>query len=96
MKEDPELQAFAVTFQRREGLRPASETYLNLARRHVRFEGKPPASSEECRRFAFAQLAEFMEEDEWESDWDKETLIEGLAVRWLNRRDPGALPETHP
>ena len=91
MKEDPELQAFAVTLQRREGLRPASETYLNLARRYLRFEGKPPASSEECRRFALVQLAEFMKKDTLEIDWDRETLIEGLAVTWLNSRDPGAL-----
>ena len=32
MEEDPELQAFAVTLQGRAGLRPASKTYLNLAK----------------------------------------------------------------
>ena len=91
MEEDPELQAFAVTLQGRAGLRPASKTYLNLAKRQVLSEGKRPPSFEEGRRFALVQLGEFMGEDKGEVDWDSETLIGGQAVMWLNGRDTGAL-----
>ena len=90
MEEDPELQAFAVTLRRREELRPASKTYLDLAKRQVLSEGKRPPSFEEGRRFALVQLGEFMEEDKWEIDWDREILIGGLAVTWLDSRDPFA------
>ena len=93
MKEDPDLQAFAVTLQRRGELRPASETYLELARRHVLSEGKRLPSFKEGRRFAFVQLNEIMKEDAWETDWKREEFIEGLAVRRLNSHDPGAIQE---
>ena len=91
MEEDPELQAFAVTLQGREELPLANKTYLKLARRHALYGGKRPPSYEEGRHFALVQLHEFMEEDNLKIDWDRETLIGGLAVRWLNSRDPGAL-----
>ena len=42
MKGDPDLQAFAMTLQRRGELRLASETYLDLARPHALYGGNDP------------------------------------------------------
>ena len=91
MGEDPDLQAFAVDVCERKGRRPASKTYLDLAKRHVLSEGKRPPSFEEGSQFALVQLAEFVEENRREIDWEQEPLIGGLAVMWLRDRDPDAL-----
>ena len=91
MKEDPALKAFEGTLQRREGLPLASRTYLELAGRHALYGGKRPPSFEEGRHLALVQLHEFMEEDNLEIDWDRETLVGGLAMMWPFSRAPGAL-----
>ena len=91
MKEDPALKAFEVTLQGRGDIPLASRTYLKLARRHALHGGKRSPSNEEGRHFALVQLHVFMEEDNLKIDWDRETLVGGLAVEWLNSRDPSAL-----
>ena len=91
MKEDPDLKAFAATFQRPTVLPLASETYLDLARRHALSDGKPPPSPEEGRRFALALLDDVMIEGLWEWDWDRLRHIGGLADWWLDSRDPAEL-----
>ena len=91
MKEDPDLKAFAATLQRPEELPLASETYLDLARRHALFDGKPPPSSEEGRRFALVLLDDVMIEEKWELDWDRPNLTGRMADGWLDSRDPSEL-----
>ena len=91
MKEDPDLKAFAATLQRPEELPLASETYLDLARRHALFDRRPPPSIEEGRRFALVLLDDVMIEEKWEFDWDRPNLADRLADAWLDRRDPAEL-----
>ena len=91
MKEDPDLKAFAATLQRPEELPLASETYLDLARRHALFDGKPPPSPEEGRRFALVLLDDVMIEEKWEFDWDRPNLTGRMADGWLDSRDPSEL-----
>ena len=91
MKEDPDLKAFAATLQRPEELPLASESYLDLARRHALSNGKPPPSLEEGRRFALVLLDDVMIEEKWELDWDRPSLAGRMADGWLDRRDPSEL-----
>ena len=91
MKEDPDLKAFAVTFQRPAGLPLASEAYFDLARRHALSGGRPPPSPEEGRRFALVLLDVFMTEGFGEWDWDRANVTDHLADGWLDRRDPSEL-----
>ena len=91
MKEDPDLKAFAVTFQRPAGLPLASEAYFDLARRHALSGGRPPPSPEEGRRFALVLLDVFMTEGFGEWDWDRPNVTDHLADGWLDRRDPSEL-----
>ena len=91
MKEDPDLKAFAATLQRPEELPLASESYLDLARRHALSDGKPPPSPEEGRRFALVLLDDVMIEEKWEFDWDRPNLTGRMADGWLDRRDPSEL-----
>ena len=92
MKEDTDLKAFAVTFQRPTVLPLASETYLDLARRHALSDGKPPPSPEEGRRFALVLLDVFMTEGFGEWDWGRPNVTDHLADGWLDSRD---LAELH-
>ena len=92
MEEDPDYQAFAEVL-RRQNLRPASKTYLKLARRHALFGGKPPPSSENGLRFALVLLDHIREPDSWDTDWDRQSVIECLADAWLDSRDLGELEE---
>ena len=91
MKEDPDLKAFAVTLQRPAGLPLASEAYLDLARRHALFDGRPPPSLEEGRRFALVLLDDVMIEEKWEFDWDRPNLTGRMADGWMDSRDPSEL-----
>ena len=91
MKEDPDLKAFAATLQRPEDLPLASESYLDLARRHALSNGKPPPSLEEGRRFALVLLDDVMIEEKWELDWDRPSLAGRMADGWLDSRDPSEL-----
>ena len=85
------IKAFAATLQRPEELPLASETYLDLARRHALFDGKPPPSPEEGRRFALVLLDDVMIEEKWEFDWDRPNLTGRMADGWLDSRDPSEL-----
>ena len=91
MEEDPDLKAFAVTLRKKDKGPPATRTYLELARRHVRYDGKRSPSSEEGRRFALVLLDDVLNAKKWEIDWDRRVFIRVLADRWLDSRDPGAL-----
>ena len=93
MGEDLALKAFEGTEKRGEKLPLASRTYLELARRHALYGGKPPPSSENGRRFALVLLDHIREPDSWEIDWDRQSVIECLADAWLDSRDPGELEE---
>ena len=93
MKEAPALQAFEGTEKRGEKLPLASRTYLELARRHALYGGKPPPSSENGRRFALVLLDHIREPDSWDIDWDRQSVIECLADAWLDSRDLGELEE---
>ena len=70
-KEDVPYQAFAETLQKR-NLRPASETYLELARRHALYGGKRRPYWELGRDFAIAHMDHVRKDDTWEVDWDGE------------------------
>ena len=91
MKEDPDLKAFEVSLQEGGELRLASEAYLNLAKRHVLFDGIPPVSYEEGYRIAVVLLNDVKKEDNWEIDWDRQAFAERLADAWLESRDHSEL-----
>ena len=91
MEEDPDLRARAAALQRCAGLPLASVTYLNLAKRHVLFDGERPPSHEEGRQFAVAQLDEVSEADGWEMDWDGPIFISLMTATWLDSGDPRKL-----
>ena len=86
-RKDPEYQAFAVSLEGRK-LRPASEAYLEMARRYVLCGRELPPSSENGRRFALVLLDEVMDDEKWETDWDGRTFADILAQCWLDSRDP--------
>ena len=91
MRENIALEAFNATLWENDKVPLASETYLELAKRHVLCGGKPPPSCEEGRRFARVLLAPFMKEAFWEIDWDIQSFTRGRADSWLDSRDPGEL-----
>ena len=98
--EHPALIAFKETLWSNEKVPLASETYLKLARRHIRcqtgqgtsFERRPP-SPEEGRQFARALLGRNMEVAKWETDWDIRSFTRGQADKWLRKPDPYKLNE---
>ena len=93
MRENMALKAFAATLRENSKGPLASKTYLQLARRHALYGGKPPPSSEQGRRFASVLLAPFMEESSWEFDWNSRIFTEISALDWLGSRDPHRLRE---
>ena len=96
MNEDPDLKAFEASLQERGELRLASESYLDLARRHVQLDEGPPASPEEGLRFTLVLLGDVEKEDNWQIDWDRQTFTECLADAWLDSRDPSELERLIP
>ena len=98
--EHPALIAFKETLWSNERVPLASETYLKLARRHIRsqtgqgasFERRPP-SPEAGRQFARALLGRNMEVAKWETDWDIRSFTRGQADKWLRKPDPYKLNE---
>ena len=91
MEDDQALQAFAEILQKGEDLRPASEIYLDLARRHVLLGGRPPASFGEGIQFARVLLHDLTKEEVWETNWDRRLFVTGQADSWLDSRDPDEL-----
>ena len=86
----PALNAFEMSLpEGEEGVRPSlpSAKYLDLARRHVKHGGTSGPSVEEGCRFARVLLVPFMDETLWETDWDRDSLAETEADRWLRSRD---------
>ena len=91
MRENMALKSFKATLRESDGIPIASETYLELAKRHVLYGRKPSAYSEEGRRFARVVLAPFMEPAFWETDWDTQSFARNRAAAWLDSPDPGKL-----
>ena len=89
-KWDPDYQAFADTLHRR-NLRPASETYLELARRDALYGGKRRPYWELGRDFAIVHMDHIRKDDSWEVDWDTESVTECLADLYLDDPDPVVL-----
>ena len=90
MNEDVAYQAFAETLQKR-NLRPASETYLNLARRDALYGGKRRPHWELGRDFAIVHMDHIRKDDTWVVDWDRERVTECLADGYLDDPDPVVL-----
>ena len=84
---DADLRAFAATLERRSGLPPASETYLELTKREILYGGKPCPSFKEGFRFASVLLADFTDEENWQFDWDGRIFTRLLVARWMYSRD---------
>ena len=91
MIEDADLRAFAATLERRSGLQPASETYLELTKREVLCGGKPRPSFKKGLQFASVLLADFIDQENWQIDWDGGIFTRLLVATWLNGREPSKL-----
>ena len=90
MKEDSDYQAFAITLRER-NLRPASETYLELARRDAGYGGKRRPYWELGREFALVHMEHVRNDHTWEVDWDRKTVTKLLADGYLDDPDPVVL-----
>ena len=89
-KWDSDYQAFADTLNRR-NLRPASETYLDLARRDALYGGQRRSSLALGRDFVLVYMDHIRNQDSWKIDWDRETVIKCLADGYLGDPDPVVL-----
>ena len=89
-KEDPDYQAFAVTL-REQNLRPASETYLELARRDAGYGEMRRPYWELGHDFALVHMDQVRKDDTWEVDWDRKTVTKLLADGYLDDPDPVVL-----
>ena len=87
MNEDVAYQAFAETLQKR-NIRPASETYLELARRYALYGGKRRPYWELGREFAVVHMEHVRNDHTWKVDWDRERVTECLAEAYLGDPDP--------
>ena len=90
MTEDQAYQAFAKSLQRR-NLRPASETYLELARRDAMYGRQPRSSRDLGRDFALVHMDYIRKQDSWQIDWNRKTVIKCLADGYLGDPDPVVL-----
>ena len=90
MTEDQAYQAFAKSLQIR-NLRPASETYLELARRDAMYGRQPRSSRDLGRDFALVHMDYIRKQDSWKIDWNRKTVIKCLAHGYLGDPDPGLL-----
>ena len=96
MRDDRDLRAYADSLpvdSKLGKLRPASEVYIKLAKRHIIDKEKQPVSPEDGRRFAKVLLDEHMNEDRWKYDWNIEKISRSCADRWRRYRDDGLLQE---
>ena len=91
---DQALRAFEVAIRSKIEARPASRTYLKLARRHLQRKTNEGSSysrrlpdPKEGRQFARVMLDEVMIKAKWKHDWDREFLIRSEANDWLRKRD---------
>ncbi len=93
MREDPALQAYAVTLMRDRELPLSSEIYLDLARRHALYGGKPAPTPDEGLRFVSVILARVMKKENWKLNLDIiiERTARNMADFYLYFRDPGTL-----
>ena len=87
MQEDPALRAFATILRSRDGLPLASETYLELTKREVLYGGKPRPFPKEGFRFARVLLADFIDQENWQVDWDGRIFTSLLVDSWMYSRD---------
>ena len=90
-RKDLDLNAYAATLpvdSWHGRLKPASESYLVLAKRYAVYGGKRPVSKEEALRFAKALLGKVMKEN-WEGyDWDIKGYSQFCASQWWRYRNP--------
>ena len=93
--EDAELRAYAAELERRWGLPPASETYLELAKRKALHGGRPARFFEESLRLARVLLADYINDDNWEFDWDGETYTRLAVATYMEDHDLQKAPGTH-
>ena len=91
MREDPALQAYAVTLMRDKGLPLSSEIYLDLARRHALYGGIPAPTPDEGLRFVAVFLAQVMKKENWKHNSDIEGMARRMADFYLYFRYPGTL-----
>ena len=89
-KWDRDYHAFADTLHRR-NLRPASETYLELARRDAGYGGIRRPYWELGRDFALVHMDYIRKDDTWVVDWDRERVTKCLADVYLDDPDPVVL-----
>ena len=90
MAEDQAYQAFAKSLQRR-NLRPASETYLKLARRDAMYGRQPRSSRDLGRDFALVHMDYIRKQDSWKIDWDRKTVIKCLVDGYMGDPYPVVL-----
>ena len=88
---DADLRAFAATQEKRSGPPPASETYRELTKRHALNGGKARPSYEDGLRLALVLLADFIDQENWQIDWDGGIFTRLLVATWLNGREPSKL-----
>ena len=89
-RENPALRAFGARLWRDEGLPLASDTYLYLARRHIRrltnigtqYQKRLPSPGESCQ-FARAALDPFIRKPFSGTDWEIKRFTRIEADRWL-------------
>ena len=93
MKEDTALRAFAATLQEFKGLPLASETYLELAKRKALHDGRPAPFLGEGIRLASVLLADYIDDDNWEIDWDGEIYTRLAVAMYMDNRDLSKLLE---
>ena len=93
MKEDTALRAFAATLQEFKGLPLASETYLELAKRKALHDGRPAPFLGEGIRLASVLLADYINDDNWEIDWDGEIYTRLAVAMYMDNRDLSKLLE---
>ena len=91
MREDPALQAYAVTLMRDRELPLSSEIYLDLAKRHALYGGIPAPTPDEGIRFVTVFLAQAMKKKNWRLDSYMKEIVRRLADYYLYFRDPGTL-----
>ena len=87
MKEDITLMAFSALLEKFEGLPLASETYLELAKRKALHGRRPAPFFEEGLRLARVLLADFINDDNWEIDWDGEIYTRLAVAMYMENCD---------
>ena len=89
-KWDVACQAHSDRLHRR-NLRPANETYLELARRDALYGGQRRSSLALGRDFALVYMDHIRKRPSWQIEWDRKTVTKCLADGYLGDPDPVVL-----